>query len=121
VTNTPMSLIDRATLREILCITCSILRNNFFYNEDHLKEFLVNFTGDFSTALTDFGDTAERYVINTLRASRSTRFCFTCLFSSRVIREILIQDFNFNEMELQAFENVISKYSQEKSCSGYKY
>lgn len=108
----PMSLVDRAALREILCITCSILRNNFFYSEDHLKELLVNFTGDFSTILVDFGDRAETYVLNSLRLSRTMRFNFTCLFSSRVIREILIHDFDFNEMELQAFENIISKYAE---------
>lgn len=114
MTDTAMSLIDRTTLREILRITCSILRNNFFYSEDHLKDFLVNFTGDFSMVLIDFKDTAEQYVLNALQASKSTRFCFTCLFSSRVIRDILIHDFNFSEIELQAFENVISKYSEEK-------
>lgn len=126
MTKTPMMLIDRTALREILRITFSILRNNFFYGEDHLKEFLVNFTDDFSTALMDFSDTAETYILNTLQTSRSTRFSFTCLFSSRVIQGILINDFNFNEMELQAFDNVVSKYAgnkpncqKKKSCTVY--
>jgi hypothetical protein len=113
VIETPMKLIDRAALREILRITCNILRNNFFYSEDHLKKFTAYFADDFSTALMGFRHTAEAFILNTLQASRSTRFIFTGSLSSRVIREILINDFHFNELELQAFENVISKYSKE--------
>lgn len=109
MTNT-ISLIDKSALRDILRITFSILRNNFFYGEDHLKAFLNNFTDDFSTAIIDFEDHAEDCVLNRLFSSRSTRFNFTCYFASEVIRDILAHDFNFNEFELQAFENIISKY-----------
>jgi hypothetical protein len=110
MTYTPISFIDKSALREILRITFSILRNNFFYEEDLLKDFLVNFTDDFSTAIIDFGDTAEKDVLHNLYSSRSTRFDFTCYFASEVIRDILTYDFNFNEIELQAFQNIISKY-----------
>ena len=51
MTKSPMMLIDRATLRGILRVTFSVLRNNFFYSEDHLKDFLQLFSDDFSTAL----------------------------------------------------------------------
>lgn len=110
MTNTPLSFVDKSALRDILRITFSILRNNFFYGEELLKNFLNNFTDDFSTAIIDFGDTAEKYVLHNLCSSRSTRFDFTCYFASEVIRDILTHDFNFDEHELQAFENIISKY-----------
>lgn len=112
MTNTLIEIVDRSALRDILRITFSILRNNFFYGEDHLKKFLTNFSDDFTTAIIDFGDTAEKRVLNNLFSSRSTRFSFTCLFASEVIRDILMHDFNFNEYELQAFENIISKYER---------
>ena len=109
-----MMLIDRMTLREIIRITCAILRNHFYYGEEFLKEFLSNFTDDFSIALMEFGDTAGPNVVSDLVSSRRKRFDFTCLFSGRVIRDILIHDFDFNELELQAFENIVSKYSGDQ-------
>lgn len=112
MTKSPMMLIDRTTLRGILRMTFSVLRNNFFYGEDHLKEFLQSFSDDFSTALIDFGDNAELHILNNLYYSRTRRFDFTCYFASEVIRDVLIDDFHFNEMELQAFENVMSKYTR---------
>jgi hypothetical protein len=111
MTKSPMKLIDRATLRGILRVTFSVLRNNFFYSEDHLKDFLQLFSDDFSTALVDFGDNAELHILNNLYYSRYRRFDFTCYFASEVIRDILVHDFHFNEMELQAFENVMSKHT----------
>jgi hypothetical protein len=112
MTRTPMMLIDRETLRGILQVTFSVLRNNFFYGEDQLKSFLQLFSDDFSTALMDFGDSAEVHILSNLYHSRSTRFDFTCYFASEVIRDVLIEDFHFNELELQAFENVMSKYTR---------
>lgn len=111
MTKSPMMLIDRSTLRDILRITFSVLRNNFFYGEDHLKEFLHSFSDDFSTALIDFGGHAELHVLNNLYFNQAKRFDFTCYFTSEVIRDVLIDDFHFNELELQAFENVMSKYT----------
>lgn len=112
MTKSPMMLIDRATLRGILRVTFSVLRNNFFYSEDHLKDFLQLFSDDFSTALIDFGDSAELHILNNLYHSWTRRFDFTCYFASEVIRDVLINDFHFNEMELQAFENVMSKHTR---------
>lgn len=106
-----MTILDRATLREIIRITCAIMRNNFFYDEETLKDFLIFFTDDFSDALIDFGSSADREIICDLYSSRAVRFDFTCYFASKVIRRILIQDFHFSEQELQAFENIVSKYT----------
>lgn len=112
MTESPIMLIDRPSLRMILRMTFSILRNNFFYDEDQLKDFLHLFSDDFSTALMDFGDNAEKHILQKLTYSRATRFNFTCYFASEVIRDVLIDDFHFNETELQAFENVMSKYTR---------
>ena len=112
MTKSPMMLIDRALLRDMLRVTFSVLRNNFFYGEDHLKEFLQSFSDDFSTALIDFGGHAELHILNNLYYNRATRFDFTCYFASEVIRDVLIDDFHFNELELQAFENIASKHTR---------
>jgi hypothetical protein len=108
---TPMMLIDRQVMREIIRITCSILRNNFFYDEELLKEFMAVFTDEFSSALIDFRDSAEKPIISNLIRSQLARFSFTCYFQSKIIRDILMYDFDFNEKELQAFENIVSKYA----------
>jgi hypothetical protein len=107
---TPMIYIDRMTFREIIRITCAILRNNFFYGEDLLKRFLAYFTDEFSSALLNFVDTSEEHVKNCLSRSHFARFEFTCYFASNVIRDILIHGFNFSESELKAFDNIVSKY-----------
>lgn len=107
---TPMILIDRITFREIIRISCAILRNNFFYGDDLLKKFLVIFTDEFSHALIHFKETAERRTISNLLYSLEARFNFTCYFQSKIIRDVLIYDFDFSEKELLAFENIVSKY-----------
>jgi hypothetical protein len=110
MTKTPMMFIDRMTFREIVRITCAILRNHFFYSEELIKRFLAYFTDEFTSALVNFLDTSENHVKKSLCCSRLARFEFTCYFSSSVIRDILIFDFNFNERELKAFDNIVSKY-----------
>jgi len=107
---TPMILIERITFREIIRISCAILRNNFFYGDDLLKKFLKIFTDEFSSALVQFKDTAEKRMISNLLYSLEARFNFTCYFQSKIIRDVLIHDFDFSEKELQAFENIVSKY-----------
>ena len=114
MTNSPIKLIDRATLRGILRLTFGILRNNFFYGEDQLKSFLQLFSYYFSDALIYFGYSAEKHILERLACSRAVRFDFTCYFASEVIRDVLMHDFYFNEMELQAFENVMSKHTNMK-------
>ena len=107
---TPMILIDRITFREIVRISCAILRKNFFYSEELLKKFVVIFTDEFSHALVHFRNTAEKRMISNLLYSLEARFAFTCYFQSKIIRDVLIYDFDFSEKELQAFENIVSKY-----------
>jgi hypothetical protein len=113
--NTPMILIDRLTFREIVRITCAILRNNFFYSEDLLKEFLAVFIDEFSSALIHFRTTADKRTISNLLYSYEARFTFTCYFQSKIIRDVLIYDFDFSEKELQAFENIVSKYAGDSA------
>jgi hypothetical protein len=115
MTKTPMSLIDRLTFREIVRISCAILRKNFFYSDDLLKEFVMIFTDEFSSALINFRNTAEKLVLTNLLCSYEARFNFTCYFQAKVIREILIYDFNFSEKELRAFENIVSKYAGDNA------
>ena len=112
---TPMILIDRITFREIIRISCAILRNNFFYGDDLLKKFLTIFTDEFSSALVHFRETAEKRTISNLLYSLETRFNFTCYFQSKIIRDVLINDFDFSEKELQAFENIVSKYAGDNA------
>lgn len=112
---TPMILIDRTTFREIVRISCAILRNNFFYGDDLLKKFLTIFTDEFSSALVHFKDTAERRTISNLIYNLEARFTFTCYFQSKVIRDVLIDDFDFSERELQAFQNIVSKYAGDNA------
>jgi hypothetical protein len=112
---TPMILIDRITFREIIRISCAILRNNFFYGDDLLKKFLAIFTDEFSSALVHFRETAEKRTISNLVYSLEARFTFTCYFQSKIIRDVLIYDFDFSEKELQAFENIVSKYAGDNA------
>ena len=115
MTKTPMVLIDRITFREIIRISCAILRNNFFYGDDLLKKFLIIFTDEFSNALIHFRDTAEKREISNLLYSLEARFAFTCCFQSKIIRDVLKYDFDFSEKELQAFENIVSKYAGDNA------
>lgn len=115
MTQTPMILIDRITFREIIRISCAILRNNFFYGDDLLKKFLTIFTDEFSCALIHYKETAERRTISNLVCNLEARFTFTCYFQSKIIRDVLIQDFDFSEKELRAFENIVSKYAGDNA------
>jgi hypothetical protein len=106
----PMMLIDRITFKEIIWVTYSILRNNFFYSDELLGKFSTTFTEEFSSALVKFANTSEIQVKRALYGCRYARFEFTCSFSGNVIREILIRDFHFNNMELKAFDIIVSKH-----------
>jgi hypothetical protein len=106
----PIMLIDRIIFKEIIRITYSILRNNFFYSEEVLKKFSTIFIEEFASALIEFDDITEMKVKKTLYSCRLARFEFTCLFSGDVIRDILINDFYFSHKELKAFNNIISKH-----------
>jgi hypothetical protein len=57
------------------------------------------FTDEFSSALIHFRDTAEKRTLSNLLYSYEARFAFTLYFQSKIIRDILIYDFNFSEKE----------------------
>jgi hypothetical protein len=104
-------LLEREILRDILTVTCSILKNHFFYDTDSLKQFLEVFTNEMEYGCGRFGDQADEDILLRLKYDRKARALFTTYFASANLREILIDFFYFSEMELEAFDNLLPKYS----------
>lgn len=104
-------LLERDVLRDILTVTCSILQNNFFYDEDSLGRFLDIFTNEMEYDFACFNEKADDDFRLRLKYDRKARALFTTYFTSMNLRETLIDFFYFSEMELEAFDNLLPKYS----------
>jgi hypothetical protein len=109
-----MPIFDPQLMKAIIKITCSVLRDNFFYSDESIASFINTFTDDMANALDEFEAFAEESIINELHRDRLARFHFTCYFTSVNLRFIFINKMHFTEQELQAFENLLPKYIGEK-------
>ena len=113
--------LDRVVLEEILLVTCSILKKYFFYDEESIARFLQVFTMVVECELDCFDHWASEEVRIQLQFDRKARFYFTNYFVSANLRNVMIHYLHFTESELQAFENVLPKYSEViedvKSCN----
>jgi hypothetical protein len=105
-------LLDRQIFKEILLITCAIFKNNFFYDKESIERFLKIFTEIIKGECEIFDRFADENIRLRLKYDHDARKEFTAYFVSIHLREIMIEHLNFSEMELQAFENVLPKYSE---------
>lgn len=109
-----MAIFDLTVTKEILRVTCQILKQNFFYSDEVIGDFLECFTEVTGKELDNFEYFADPKVLDELHRDSLSRMHFTCYFISAHLREILIHRFNFSEQELYAFENILPKYTGER-------
>jgi hypothetical protein len=123
-------IFDRTITRQILGLTCDILREKFFYDNDALKNFLHIITGVLGEELEFFEENAREDVLDELYRDKVVRLYFTCYFVSAHLREVFIHDLHFTEQELKAFEAFLPKYTgeanyekqqQQSKCQGTYY
>jgi hypothetical protein len=108
-------------LKEMLRITCSILGEYFYYDKKEIKPFLDDFADDFVDDLTEFMQTADPEIIDELKRFSKSRFYFTCYFTSEILHRNLVEKLHFSEQELLAFENILPKYTGERSYAKQKH
>lgn len=112
--------LDRDVLEEILCITCSILKKHFFYDQESVTRFLHMFTNAVEYELDCFENWANQEIQIQLKYDRKARFYFTNYFVSANLRNVMIRCLHFSESELEAFDNVLPKYSEvNKNAKSY--
>ena len=113
--------LDRNVVEEIFVITCAILKKHFFYDEESISRFLHVFTDSIEYELICFENWANKEIQIQLKYDRKARFYFTNYFVSANLRHVMIKHLHFSESELEAFDNVLPKYSEViedvKSCS----
>lgn len=105
-------LLNKGILQDIMMVTCSILQNNFFYDQDSLARFIDIFTDELEFEYACFQDEANHEMKLRLKHDKKARNSFTTYFVSAHLRDILIDYLHFTEMELEAFDNILPKYSE---------
>lgn len=104
-------VLDREILQNIVTVSCSILQNNFYYSEEVLTRF-VDVLGD---VLGDEMEALEEWIDYEFKMSMKydvlARKEFTCYFVSSNLHDVLVYDLHFSEQELDAFENILPKYT----------
>jgi hypothetical protein len=108
-----LAIFEPVLVKEILNVTCSILRTNFYYEDESLDDFVKIFTNDISTELLFFEANAHPETLDKLHEDNKARLYFTCYFVSAHLRDIFINKLHFTEQEIYAFENILPKYTGE--------
>lgn len=108
-----MAIFEPIVMKEILGVTCSILKKNFFYEDETLGEFLTDFIDIASDELLLFEASANQEILDTLNDDYRKRLHFTCYFVSAHLREVFIHRLHFTEQEIYAFESLLPKYTGE--------
>lgn len=106
-----MTILETDVMKGILLVTTSILRQNFFYEDEILSKFLCGFTAEIQQELSRFQASAEFGVLDELHNNRKARLYFTCYFISAHLRDFFLHELHFSEQELIAFENLLPKYT----------
>ena len=107
------TIIEKKIMKDILKETCSILRRNFFYEDERLVMFLNTFTDEIQAGLELFKGLAESRVIDELHNNKIARIYFTCYFISIHLRDFFIYKFHFTEQELYAFDSLLPTFTGE--------
>lgn len=118
-----MAIFEPTVTKEILGVTCNILRKNFYYDDSDMVRFVRIFTERISRELSNFEVLGSPAVIRELRSDSVARLYFTCYFVSAHLRDIFIHDMHFSEQELSAFDSILPKYAGEnhfENKQGYK-
>jgi hypothetical protein len=104
-------VLDREILHNIISVSCSILQNNFYYSEEVLSRFvdtLGDILGDEMEALDEWLDQDFKM---SMKYDILARKEFTCYFVSSHLHDVMVYDLHFSEQELDAFENILPKYT----------
>jgi hypothetical protein len=106
--------LDLALIREILMISCTILKDNFFFDDDALVKFLNQFQLKVVDEYIRFEETCDEQFKDELENDFLLQGYFTSYFTSLQLQRVMINDFHFEEIELRLFENILPKYIGEK-------
>jgi hypothetical protein len=104
-------VLDREILHNIMTVTCSILQNNFYYCEDVLIRFVETFADVLEDEMEALDEWIDRDFKMTMKYDGLARKEFTCYFVSAHLHDVLVYDLHFTDQELDAFENILPKYT----------
>jgi hypothetical protein len=107
-------VLDKAVLKSILSISCSILQKHFFYCNDSIARFLEIFTDVVGEELECSDDWMDQRFKNQLKHDILARKDFTCYFVTCMLHEILTEDLFFSPFEMTMFQNFLPRYAGAK-------
>jgi len=105
-----MVIYDQKTLKDITMVAVSILKRNFFYEDDIIARFINDYTNMIGDELNYFTLHADTDILDELLNVKIARIHFTCYLASVNLRHIFISKLNFSDQELFAFESILPKY-----------
>lgn len=106
-----MFLLDKDMFTGILRVTTIILQDYFYYSNECLAKFFDEFVEVIADDYVQFYSNATDKLKHELKYHPLKRKYFTSYFVSYHLHEVLAAKLHFTEMELQAFENLIPKYT----------
>jgi hypothetical protein len=104
-----MLLIDYQVYHEIFKLTAKILRDNFFYSNEVLSRFIEMFNKTIEAEYEILEQTAADDFRKEMKSDQLMRFQFTSYFVSVHLQNVLVDEFHFSDMELDAFDNILPK------------
>lgn len=105
-----MTYLDLKIFRGIITITLTILKDNFFYDDDCLRRFIKKFYEVIEFEYLKFSNTIDDEIRDYLENDWAGRKDFTSYFVSYHVSNILVEFLFFSEQELKLFENILPKY-----------
>lgn len=106
-----MFLMDKETMVGLLNICQSILLDYFYYAEECLEPFFKYFQEYMIDEYVTFYDGADYSTKMELKYDWQSRRNFTAYLMSKGIHRSLVDILHFSDEELNAFENLIPKYT----------
>lgn len=104
-------LIDMVYLKDILFIACTILNDNFFFDKDTLKRFIDTYRDRMYEEYCLFEESVDDDFRAELKSDLLIKECFTSYFASVQLYDCLIEDFHFEDFELDLFDNILPKFT----------
>jgi hypothetical protein len=104
-------VLDENVVKGILRITCSILRDNFFYSEEALGRFLDIFADLVSEEVEYCACYMDEGYQLRLKYDKQERKEFTCYFITCQVHDILVDFLYFSDLELDAFQDFLPRYT----------
>lgn len=107
------SLIDREVAEDFLDVGKAILFEHFLFDKNECEEFCKKFVASLNCEHTDLVQNGSRHFKVMMWTDCHARHIFTCNFAGLHLLKVLQNHYYFSVMELNLFEELLSKYVSE--------